>query len=45
VYLAESIRAWPDQPALAAAIAAAGWRKPAWRNLSGGIVALHRALR
>ena len=43
VYLAESIRAWPTQPELAAQIAAAGWTKPAWRNLSGGIVALHRA--
>ncbi len=43
VYLAESIRAWPDQPALAARIAAAGWSSPEWQNLSGGIVALHRA--
>jgi demethylmenaquinone methyltransferase/2-methoxy-6-polyprenyl-1,4-benzoquinol methylase len=42
VYLAESIRAWPDQPALAAMIEAAGWRRTEWRNLSGGIVALHR---
>jgi demethylmenaquinone methyltransferase/2-methoxy-6-polyprenyl-1,4-benzoquinol methylase len=45
VYLAESIRAWPDQAALAARIEAAGWRKVAWRNLTGGIVALHRGLR
>ncbi len=44
VYLAESIRAWPDQAGLAALIAEAGWRSPEWRNLSGGIVALHRAL-
>lgn len=44
-YLAESIRAWPDQPALAARLAAAGWRDVAWRNLTGGIVALHRASR
>ncbi len=43
VYLAESIRAWPDQPALADRISAAGWAGTAWRNLSGGIVALHRA--
>jgi demethylmenaquinone methyltransferase/2-methoxy-6-polyprenyl-1,4-benzoquinol methylase len=42
-YLAESIQAWPDQPALAAEIAAAGWSDAEWRNLSGGIVALHRA--
>lgn len=43
VYLAESIRAWPDQAALADRIAAAGWRRPEWLNLSGGIVTLHRA--
>lgn len=43
VYLAESIRAWPDQPGLAARIEEAGWRDCRWRNLSGGIVALHRA--
>ncbi|WP_030842469.1 demethylmenaquinone methyltransferase [Streptomyces sp. NRRL F-4474] len=42
VYLAESIRAWPDQPALAGLLQKAGWSKVAWRNLSGGIVALHR---
>jgi demethylmenaquinone methyltransferase/2-methoxy-6-polyprenyl-1,4-benzoquinol methylase len=43
-YLAESIAAWPDQPALAAMIGDNGWSKVAWRNLSGGIVALHRGL-
>jgi len=42
-YLAESIKAWPDQRALAEQISAAGWRDVAWRNLSQGIVALHRA--
>jgi demethylmenaquinone methyltransferase/2-methoxy-6-polyprenyl-1,4-benzoquinol methylase len=45
VYLAESIRAWPNQEALAAKIAGAGWRKVAWRNLTGGVVALHRGIR
>jgi demethylmenaquinone methyltransferase / 2-methoxy-6-polyprenyl-1,4-benzoquinol methylase len=46
VYLAESIRAWPDQAGLAARIAAAGpWRRVGWRNLTGGVVALHRAVR
>jgi len=45
VYLAESIRAWPDQRGLAALAAEAGWLEPGWRNLSGGIVALHRATR
>ena len=44
-YLAESIRAWPDQRALAADIAACGWDRVQWRNLSGGIVALHRAVK
>jgi len=43
VYLAESIRAWPDQQALAARIASAGWGDVAWRDLTGGVVALHRA--
>ncbi|MEZ5191619.1 MAG: demethylmenaquinone methyltransferase [Nocardioides sp.] len=43
VYLAESIRDWPDQRGLAEAVARAGWTAPQWRNLSGGIVALHRA--
>lgn len=41
VYLAESIRAWPDQPTLAHRISAAGWSAVRWRNLTGGIVALH----
>ncbi|MAS56334.1 demethylmenaquinone methyltransferase [Nocardioides sp.] len=45
VYLAESIRAWPDQDGLAALIGEAGWQRPEWRNLTGGIVALHRAVR
>ena len=43
VYLAESIRAWPDQDGLAGRIAEAGWGEVKWRNLSGGIVALHHA--
>jgi demethylmenaquinone methyltransferase/2-methoxy-6-polyprenyl-1,4-benzoquinol methylase len=45
VYLAESIRAWPDQAALAGRITAAGWSRTAWRDLTGGIVALHRAVK
>ncbi|MGB2699109.1 MAG: demethylmenaquinone methyltransferase [Candidatus Phosphoribacter baldrii] len=45
VYLAESIRAWPDQRGLADRIGAAGWAQVQWRNLTGGIVALHRATR
>jgi demethylmenaquinone methyltransferase/2-methoxy-6-polyprenyl-1,4-benzoquinol methylase len=45
VYLAESIRAWPDQAGLARRMQAAGWGEVGWRDLSGGIVALHRAMR
>lgn len=45
VYLAESIREWPDQPALAGRIAAAGWSDVSWRDMSGGITTLHRAVR
>ncbi|GAA0396268.1 demethylmenaquinone methyltransferase [Streptomyces luteireticuli] len=45
VYLAESISTWPDQPALAARLQKAGWSKVAWRNLTGGIVALHRGFK
>jgi demethylmenaquinone methyltransferase/2-methoxy-6-polyprenyl-1,4-benzoquinol methylase len=45
VYLAESIRAWPAQRELAQRIQAAGWSSVAWRNLTGGIVAVHRAKR
>ena len=45
VYLADSIRAWPDQPALARLLQQAGWSKVGWRNLTGGIVALHRGTR
>ncbi len=43
VYLAESIRAWPDQRTLASRIESAGWEGVRWRNLTGGIVALHVA--
>ncbi|MFF8598787.1 demethylmenaquinone methyltransferase [Streptomyces sp. NPDC015232] len=45
VYLAESIQSWPEQPELAAMMQKAGWSKVAWRNLSGGIVALHRGFK
>jgi demethylmenaquinone methyltransferase/2-methoxy-6-polyprenyl-1,4-benzoquinol methylase len=45
VYLAESIRAWPAQAALAGHLQRAGWGGVAWRDLTGGIVALHRGTR
>ncbi len=44
-YLAESIVDWPDQVDLSQQIGEAGWSRVAWRNVSGGIVALHRAWR
>jgi demethylmenaquinone methyltransferase/2-methoxy-6-polyprenyl-1,4-benzoquinol methylase len=43
VYLAESIRAWPDQEALAAVINGNGWEGCGWQNLTFGITALHSA--
>ncbi len=45
VYLAESIRAWPAQAELATDIAECGWKRVQWRDLTFGIVALHRAER
>jgi demethylmenaquinone methyltransferase/2-methoxy-6-polyprenyl-1,4-benzoquinol methylase len=45
VYLAESIRAWPAQRDLAQRLGAAGWTGVGWRDLTGGVVALHRATR
>ena len=43
VYLAESIRDWPPQGELAHVIEQAGWMQVGWKNLTGGIVALHHA--
>ena len=45
VYLAESIEAWPAQDELAHRIEAAGWENVKYRNLTGGIVAVHRAFK
>jgi len=44
-YLAESILAWPDQAQLARRIERAGWGAVEWRDLTFGVVALHRAMR
>lgn len=44
-YLNESIRDWPDQRRLAGWIRGAGWTDVAHRDLSMGIVALHRAVK
>ena len=43
-YLAESILEWPDQEALRGWFLAAGMERAQYRNLSGGIVALHRGV-
>ena len=43
-YLTESILGWPDQESLARAIDRAGWSNVEWRDLTGGIVAMHRAI-
>ena len=44
-YLVESIRRFPQQDALAARMVAAGFDRVSFRNLSGGIVALHSGWR
>ena len=44
-YLAESIRTFPDQETLAAMMEAAGLSRVRWRNLSGGIAAIHTGWR
>ena len=44
-YLVESIRQWPSQEEVAHMIAANGWREVEYRNLTGGIACLHRAVK
>jgi demethylmenaquinone methyltransferase / 2-methoxy-6-polyprenyl-1,4-benzoquinol methylase len=44
-YLADSILAWPDRKTVAAWITAAGFSDVKVRDLSGGIVAVHRGVR
>jgi demethylmenaquinone methyltransferase/2-methoxy-6-polyprenyl-1,4-benzoquinol methylase len=41
IYLAESIRAWPNQEGLASKMRDAGWKSVAWQDLTFGIVAVH----
>ena len=43
VYLAHSIRAFPDQQGLADLIATAGFENVTWKNYTGGIAAVHTA--
>lgn len=42
-YLSDSIQDWPNQQALARQLVASGWHDVQWRNLFGGVVALHKA--
>mgnify|MGYP002758369544 CR=1 FL=1 len=44
-YLAESIMVWPTQDELAQSFVQAGWDDVKYRNLTGGIVAIHRAFK
>jgi len=44
-YLGESIAAWPTQPVLSGWLRAAGYSLVAYRNLTLGIVALHRGIK
>jgi len=44
-YLPESIRAFPDQAALARELAGAGFREVGWTDLTGGIAALHTGVK
>ena len=41
VYLADSIRAWPDQAELASIMRDSGFKSVAWQDLTFGIVAVH----
>ncbi|WP_122262843.1 demethylmenaquinone methyltransferase [Ornithinimicrobium cerasi] len=45
VYLSESIEAWPAQEELGRSVRAAGWTQVRWRNLTGGIAAIHHAVK
>ncbi|MGI9510470.1 MAG: bifunctional demethylmenaquinone methyltransferase/2-methoxy-6-polyprenyl-1,4-benzoquinol methylase UbiE [Geminicoccaceae bacterium] len=44
-YLVESIRRFPDQETFGAMIEAAGFSRMRWRNMTGGVAALHSAWR
>lgn len=45
VYLNDSIRAFPDQETFARMLRSAGFSKVTYRNLSGGIAAVHTAIK
>ncbi len=45
VYLNDSIRRFPTQPELAAELREAGFSAISWKDLTGGVVALHTAVK
>ena len=45
VYLGDSIRAFPDQDTLARALEQVGFKEVSYRNRTGGIVAVHTAVK
>lgn len=45
IYLAESIRAWPNQTEFASKMRSNGWESPTWVNLTGGVVAVHTGIK
>jgi demethylmenaquinone methyltransferase/2-methoxy-6-polyprenyl-1,4-benzoquinol methylase len=45
VYLADSITNWPDQTILSQWLVKAGFADVAYRNLTAGVVALHRGVK
>ncbi|WP_372488161.1 MULTISPECIES: bifunctional demethylmenaquinone methyltransferase/2-methoxy-6-polyprenyl-1,4-benzoquinol methylase UbiE [Rathayibacter] len=44
-YLGDSIRAWPEQKVVASWLRAAGFERVAYKDLTFGIVALHRGIK
>lgn len=42
-YLADSIRAWPNQEEFSGQLKETNWDNVKWKNLTGGIVAIHKA--
>ncbi|CAB4659983.1 MAG: demethylmenaquinone methyltransferase [Actinobacteria bacterium] len=45
IYLAQSIQSWPDQGALAQIATESGWTGLTWKNLTGGVVAVHSGIK
>ena len=45
VYLSRSIKAFPDQKSYAAMLEDAGFHNVSWKNFTGGIAAVHTAVK